>query len=247
LIVFAKRRDGFFRHLLGMKYHSLHPWDITPRQAMRIQEDLRSRVVLKNEFGDLKVIAGADVALDKKRGQGYAGAIAYAFPELGEIERQGATGPLHFPYVPGLLAFREAPILLEALEALKVEPDLIIFDGQGRAHPRRMGIATHMGILLDTPTIGCAKSRLIGTHGDVGPEVGDYASLSHENQVVGAVLRTRRGIRPIFVSPGHKIDLPTSIAIIMKCLDGYRVPKPTRKADHYVGAIKGGEFAKPSP
>jgi deoxyribonuclease V len=145
---------------------------------------------------------------------------------------------LTFPYLPGLLAFREAPVLLAALALLATEPDLLLFDGQGIAHGRRMGIATHMGILLNKPTIGCAKSRLVGTFEEPGTDRGSYKPLVHAGETVGAVVRTRRGVKPIFVSPGTGISLRTAIQIVVQCLDGYRIPKPTREADHYVGIMK---------
>jgi deoxyribonuclease V len=169
---------------------------------------------------------------------GYGGVITYTFPRLEEIERRWVRMKLKFPYVPGLLAFREAPVLLAALKLLSTEPDLLLFDGQGIAHGRRMGIATHMGILLNKPTIGCAKSRLVGTFEEPGADRGCYEPLVHGGETVGAVLRTRKQVRPIFVSPGTGISIKTSINIVMQCLDGYRIPKPTREADHYVGSIK---------
>ena len=154
------------------------------------------------------------------------------------LEECIATRPLTFPYVPGLLSFREAPALLAALRKLRTTPHALICDGQGYAHPRRLGIATHMGLILDIPTIGCAKSRLVGEHGEPGPDVGDYAELAHEGETIGAVLRTRESVKPVFVSSGHKISLETSISIMRQCADGYRIPKPTREADKYVAQLK---------
>jgi deoxyribonuclease V len=221
-----------------MDYKDLHPWDVTPKAAVGIQNNLRNRIKLKDSFRKIRVIAGADVAFDKSSNQGYGGVIVYSFPELEEIERQGVIRPITFPYVPGLLAFREAPILLEAFSSLKTETDMILFDGQGIAHFRRMGIATHMGIVLNKPTIGCAKSRLIGRYKDPGEKVGSCAPLIHGEETVGMVLRTRKKVRPIFVSQGHKISLETSVEIVLKCSDGYRIPKPTREADRYVALLK---------
>jgi deoxyribonuclease V len=221
-----------------MDYKDLHPWDVTPKAAVGIQNNLRNRIRLKDSFKKIRVIAGSDVAFDKRSNQGYGGVIVYSFPEMDEIERQGVIKPITFPYVPGLLAFRESPILLEAFSFLKTEPDLILFDGQGIAHFRRMGIATHMGIVLNKPTIGCAKSRLIGRYADPGENVGSYSPLIHGDETVGMVLRTRKRVRPIFVSPGTKISLETSIKVVLQCLDGYRIPKPTREADRYVALLK---------
>ena len=224
-----------------MDYKDLHPWDVTPKAAVGIQNNLKNRIQLKDSFGKIRVIAGADVAFDKSENQGYGGVIAYRFPELVEIERQGVIRPITFPYVPGLLAFREAPILLEAFASLETEPDMILFDGQGIAHFRRMGIATHMGIVLNKPTIGCAKSRLIGGYADPGEDVGSTSPLIDGEDTVGAVLRTRKKVRPIFVSPGTKISLETCIKVVLKCVDGYRIPKPTREADRYVAHLKKDE------
>lgn len=221
-----------------MDYKDLHPWDVTPKAAVGIQNNLRNRIQLRDSFKKIRVIAGADVAFDKSSNQGYGGVIVYSFPEMEEIERQGAIMPITFPYVPGLLAFREAPILLEAFASLRTEPDIILFDGQGIAHFRRMGIATHMGIVLNKPTIGCAKSRLIGRYEDPGENVGSFSSLIDGEETVGMVLRTRKRVRPIFVSPGTKISLETSIEVVLQCIDGYRIPKPTREADRYVALLK---------
>jgi len=211
---------------------------------MQIQNDLRQRVVLETTFSEVRTIAGADIAVGRDENRGYAGVIVYEFPSFREIERAHAVVEIKFPYVPGLLVFREGPALLAAFEKIKTEPDIIIFDGQGLAHPRRMGIATHMGIILDKPTIGCAKSRLTGTFYEPGPNVGDYSPLMDGEETIGAVLRTRENVNPIFVSQGHKIDLPKSIEIIMQCLDGYRIPKPTREADKFVGQVKAGKFSE---
>jgi len=221
-----------------LRSSSSHVWDVTAREAVAIQEELRERVVLENDFGRVEVVAGVDMAVDSQAHEGYGGAIAFTFPGLAEIERRIAVQRLTFPYVPGLLSFREAPVVLEALEGLKVEADVILVDGQGIAHPRGVGIASHLGIILDKPTIGCAKSRLVGSFEEPGMEAGDCSPLIYQGKVVGAVLRTRRGVRPIFVSPGHKIDLPTSIEITLKCVERYRIPKPTREADLLVGEAK---------
>jgi len=221
-----------------MDYQNLHPWNVTAREAITIQVDLKKRVALKDSFNEIRVVAGADVSFDKSKHEGYGGVIAYSFPELEEIERRGVRKEVTFPYVPGLLAFREAPVLLEACASLKVEPDVILFDGQGLAHFRRMGIATHMGILLNKPAIGCAKSRLIGRFEEPGGDVGSYSPLMDAGEKVGVVLRTRKRVRPVFVSPGNKISLKTCIDVVLKCVDGYRIPKPTREADRYVARIK---------
>ena len=175
--------------LFSMKYNDLHPWNVTPKTAVEIQKSLRKRLECRDSFEKVNIIAGADVSFDKKRNESYAGVIVYSFPELEEIERKGAKKELTFPYVPGLLAFREAPVLLEAFASLETEPDVILFDGQGIAHFRRMGIATHLGILLDKASIGCAKSRLVGKYTEPGEEVGDYSPLVDNVETIGVVLR----------------------------------------------------------
>jgi deoxyribonuclease V len=221
-----------------MRYKKLHPWKVTPAEGKKIQEELRERVVLHDDFPQVELIAGADLSIDKESNRGFAGVIVYTFPDLDEVERRHAHCKLTMPYIPGLLAFREAPALLKAFEKVKHEPDAIMFDGQGIAHPRWMGIATHMGLVLDKPTIGCAKSRLIGSFEEPGPEVGDQSRLAHEGETIGVVLRTRRNVKPIFVSQGHRISLRTCVDITLQCVDGYLIPKLTREADHFVGEIK---------
>jgi deoxyribonuclease V len=243
--IFLAGHYVFFNGGRKVQYRHLHPWNVTPREAMKIQEALKLQVVLQGAPGDIRLVAGADIALDKETNKGYAGVIVFRFPELIEVERRHAVKELTFPYIPGLLAFREAPVLLQAFSELQHEPDVVILDGQGIAHPRRMGIASHMGLLLDIPSIGCAKSRLVGSFEEPGPHAGEYTLLMDADEVIGAVLRTRDNVNPVFISPGHKIDLSASIEIIMKCVDGYRIPKPTRLADHFVGQIKKG--LPPSP
>lgn len=217
-----------------MQYFSLHNWAVTPREAKAIQADLASQVITHNNFSEIKTIAGADIALDTERNLGFGGVIIYTYPDLKKVERAHAVVPLQFPYIPGLLAFREGPVLLKAFEQLKIEPDLIIFDGQGIAHPRRLGIASHMGLILNKPTIGCAKKVLVGKYQEPDLAQGNQTPLVDKGEVIGTCLRTRFKVKPIFVSIGHKVDLPTAIKIVISCLDGTRIPKPTREADHYV-------------
>jgi deoxyribonuclease V len=221
-----------------MRALNLHPWNVSTAEARCIQNELCHQVVLHNDFPHIDLIAGADLAIDTTSNEGYAGVIVYTFPDLEEVERRHAHCKLSFPYIPGLLAFREAPVLLKAFAKVQHEPDVVVFDGQGVAHPRGMGIATHMGLVLDKATIGCAKSRLIGSFEEPGPDVGDYWPLVFGEKTIGAVLRTRRNVKPIFVSQGHRIGLETCIDILLQCSDGYRIPRPTREADHFVGEIK---------
>jgi deoxyribonuclease V len=218
------------------KLHSR--WNLSPRQAMQLQERWRERVVLEDQFESIRTVAGADLAFDPATGVAFAGVVLYRFPELQEIERRMARMQLRFPYVPGLLSFRESPILLAAFARLRTEPDLILIDGHGRAHPRLFGIACHIGVLFDKPTIGCAKSLLVGEYDDPPARAGSASPLIFQNQKVGAVLRTRRGVKPIFVTQGHRVSLPTAVRLVRACLDGFRIPKPTREADHYAGELR---------
>lgn len=205
----------------------------------------------------LRYVAGADVAFElgrgsrgperrdgvasTSRGRAIAGVIVYSFPELVEVERVTAERPVSFPYVPGLLSFREAPALLRALERLRHMPDLIFYDGHGYAHPRRFGIACHLGVVLDRPTIGCAKSRLVGAHAEPPRQAGLSTPLLDDGETIGAVLRTRTGVKPIYVSPGHRVSLGRAIELVLAVCDGYRIPKPTREADHFVATVKRGD------
>ena len=213
-------------------------WNLTPRQAMRLQEGLRERVELEDRFGDIHYVAGADMAFDPATEVAFAGVIVYRFPGLEEVERRMARRKLRFPYVPGLLSFRECPILLAAFARLETEPDLILIDGHGRAHPRRFGIACHIGILFDKPTIGCAKSRLVGEHEEPGERAGATAPLMLEGERLGVVLRTRDHVRPIYVTTGHRVALDSAVGLVKQCIDGFRIPKPTREADHYVRDLR---------
>ena len=213
-------------------------WNLTPREARRVQEKLRDRVVEEDRLGEPHFVAGADMAFDPATDLAFAGVIVYRFPEMQEIERRCARRKLRFPYVPGLLSFREGPILLAALARLKTEPDLLLIDGHGRAHPRRFGIACHLGVILGCPTIGCAKSLLVGEHREPGARAGATAPLFLEGERVGMVLRTREGVKPIYVTVGHQVSLDSAVRLVRKCLDGFRIPKPTREADHYVRELR---------
>jgi len=210
-------------------------------EARKIQESLRPRLEFPATLPEIRFIAGCDMAIDKADNTGTAGVIVYRWPELEEVERRYASAKLTFPYVPGFLSFREAPVLLEAIAKLEHEPDLFFFDGQGIAHPRGLGIASHLGLILDKPSVGCAKSRLCGEHGDPPAKKGGCAHLvGKDGKRLGAVLRTRDRVHPVFVSPGHKIDIQNAVRIVLSCCDGYRIPKPTREADHFVEKAKRG-------
>ncbi|MBZ5528852.1 MAG: endonuclease V [Acidobacteriia bacterium] len=245
-----------------MRVHKLHSWNLTPREAARVRSERRGRWEGCDRFaegaGKIAYVAGCDAAyflggsqaLGKRSRQGalreanraIAGVIVYRFPDMIEVERVYAQAPLRFPYVPGLLSFRECPALLAAFRKLKHEPDVIFCDGQGIAHPRRFGLACHLGGLLDRPTSGCAKSRLIGEEREPGQRAGNWTALTvgsgGKKETIGAVLRTRDGVRPIYVSQGHRVTLETAIRLTLAVCDGSRIPRPTREADRYVGELK---------
>ena len=190
----------------------------------------------RNRIGRVRAVAGADIAL--RGDNGYAAVILYSFPGLAELERVSSTGKLRFPYVPGLLAFREIPLLLDAFGKLHRRPDLILADAHGWAHPRRAGMACHLGLLLDIPTIGCAKSVLIGQYQEPAVERGASSSLVEKKEVIGRVVRTRTGVKPVFVSCGHRVSLPTAVRMVLACSDGPRIPKPQREADRWVKQLR---------
>jgi deoxyribonuclease V len=232
-----------------------HRWDVSPAEAREIQQKLREKWEGHDRLGTIRTVAGLDAAfilrgsqaLKRKRSRwgalrdanrAIAGVILYSFPDLQEIERASAEIPLTFPYVPGFLSFREIPALLGALEKLSELPDLLFCDGQGFAHPRRMGLASHLGILLDRPSIGCAKSILLGKHARVGTEKGEWEALLDGSETVGAALRTRTATKPVYVSQGHRVSLETAIRLTLAVCDGTRIPRPTRDADRFVRVVK---------
>ena len=222
-----------------MKLYTPHRWDLSYREALRVQEKLSPRVRLRPlRLGAIRYVAGADIALDKPSELGVAAVVVLTFPELEIIEEVTASAPLPFPYIPGMLSFREIPILALCLRKVRAPVDVLLCDGQGIAHPRRFGLASHIGVLLRRPTIGCAKSRLVGEHGAVGRRRGSFAPLVHEGDRVGSVLRTRDGVNPIFVSPGHLVDHASARRIALACAPRYRVPEPTRIADRLAGEEK---------
>ena len=219
----------------------LHPWDVPPDEAIRIQRRLASQVISHGEPERVTLVAGADISVDRA-GRGRGAVVVLSYPELQVVEQVVEEREVPFPYVPGLLSFREAPVLLPALERLRHRPDLLVVDGQGLAHPRRFGIACHLGLLLDVPAIGCGKSRLVGEYREPGPQVGDRSPLVDRGQVVGQVVRTRAGVKPVFVSVGHRIGLDAAVAWILRCVRGHRLPEPTRLADAVAGGrpVSGG-------
>ena len=211
---------------------------MTPSQAIQIQNRLAGAVRPIAPARKIRFVAGVDLAFSRDGARCLAGVVLWDCQEAVVVEEQVAARPLRFPYVPGLLSFRETPAVLAALRKLRNTPDCVMCDGHGYAHPRRFGIACHVGILCNLPTIGCAKSRLTGEHGTPGAKRGARAALIDAGQVIGTVLRTREGVRPVFVSIGHRMDLPTAERIVLDCSQGFRLPEPTRRADRLVAAMK---------
>ena len=213
----------------------IHDWPATLEEAQAIQQRLRAQVITHDDFGDVRAVAGVDAGYegDAQAGQAIARAavVVLAYPSLQPLDYVVARRPAPFPYVPGFLSFREAPAVLAALGELRVRPDLLICDGQGIAHPRRMGIATHVGLLAGIPSIGCAKSLLVGRHDPVPDERGAYVPLMYRGEQLGVVLRTRVGVKPVYVSVGHRVSLPSAINFVMACVTKYRLPETTRAAD----------------
>ncbi|MFC1955819.1 deoxyribonuclease V [Chloroflexota bacterium] len=213
-----------------MEVGKLHGWQVNTAQALEIQMRLANQVSGITEVINPCFIAGVDISVKRERGTATAAAVVLSYPELRLVETQMVKEELDYSYVPGLLSFREAPLILAACEKLTVTPDLVMVDGQGIAHTRRMGLASHLGLFLNTPTIGCNKSRLCGSHEEPGMEPGDYSELVDRDEVIVAVLRTKLAVNPVYVSIGHKIDLQTAINWVLECCRGYRLPEPTRLA-----------------
>jgi len=215
-----------------MKIKRLHDWNLTPREAMELQKQLAFEVIRADDFVEpVKTVAGIDLGYDAKNDTSRAVVVVLKFPELELIESSEALLPIQFPYVPSLLSFRETPVAIKALEKLKTAPDLILCDGQGIAHPRRFGIACHIGLLTDTPSIGVAKSILTGKFENLGDERGSVAPLIVRNEQIGAALRTKDKVQPVYVSVGHRISLETAVRYVLQCAPKYRLPETTRLAD----------------
>ncbi len=219
-----------------------HEWNLTPEAAVALQSRLAKQVILADEPEPPRTVAGVDVSV--KNDVSRAAVAVLSFPKLEMLAYAAAERPTVFPYIPGLLSFREAPVILDALARLNAEPDLLIFDGQGVAHPRRLGIASHVGVLLDRPTVGCAKSRLCGRFREPGPKRGETAELVHRGETIGAALRTRDGVKPVFVSPGHRISMETAVARVLACGAGFRLPETTRWADGIAGGTLPRTYAE---
>lgn len=211
-------------------------WPVSISEAREIQEEFRNKVKIVPLGRSPRYIAGVDAAFFNDKV--VAVACLYKYPEAVPLEENFTIEKIPFPYIPGYLSFREGPAAVKALEGLKIKPDLILFDGQGIAHPKGLGIASHIGVILDIPSVGCAKSRLVGEYEEPGKKKGDWSPLNYKEGTVGAVLRTRDGVRPLFVSPGHRIDLKGSIEIVLRCTGRYRIPEPLRRADMISKRIK---------
>ena len=209
-----------------------HPWKVTPEEAIQIQENLRHRIILKKTFSRVTTIGGGDVSYQKEGDSLFGAVVVLSFPQLETLDVATSRGKASFPYIPGLLTFREGPILIKTFQKLRIRPDILILDGQGIAHPRGIGLATHLGIWFNLPSIGCAKTPLLGESVIPRPSKGSFELIQKNGREVGVVLRTKNRVKPVFVSPGHQIDLPTGFRLVLESCQGFRIPEPLRKAHH---------------
>jgi len=216
----------------------LHAWDLEPTEAVALQRQLASQVKVDVPLTDYELVAGADVSYNRFSTTFYAAVVVLRRSDWSIIETVGAVGENAFPYIPGLLSFREAPVLLQAFAKVKHRPDVVVCDGQGIAHPRRFGIACHLGLWLKLPTIGCGKTKLTGKYEEPGPLPGDTSPLLDRGEVIGEVVRTKARTKPLFVSPGNLIDLASSVRLIVGACKGYRQPEPTRQAHLKVNEVR---------
>jgi deoxyribonuclease V len=223
-----------------MRIKTTHPLDVSVPEAREWQERLRRLVSTENRLrlDRLRLVAGTDISYLRESRLALGAVVLMRYPSMEVLEMTASAVQVSFPYVPGLLSFRELPALLPALEALEGRPQLVLVDGQGLAHPKRFGLASHLGVLLDVPTVGCAKSRLVGEAGEPGGKVGDWVPLLHEGDTVGAVLRTREKVKPLYVSIGHMVDLPTAVEAVLSCLRGTRLPEPQKRAHSLTVELK---------
>lgn len=221
-----------------MRERGLHRWDVFPEEAIKIQNRLRAQLDLRSEPERIETIAGIDVSYAKGSDWLFAAVVVLRVRDLHVLDSASATATVSFPYIPGLLSFRECPAVLQAWEKLRVKPDCLMCDGQGIAHPRRLGIASHLGLWLDMPSIGCAKSLLVGEYREPGLKRGSIEPLYHRKEQVGVILRTKDGVQPVFVSQGHKITLQRAIETVLACCTKYRLPEPTRQAHLLVNEIR---------
>jgi len=222
-----------------VKAKNLHPWDVDYKAAVAIQAELREKLILADGLsGDIRVIAGADISCTKGDDRVFAAVVLLDAATLEVIEEATYSGRTSIPYIPGLLSFREGPALLQAFGKLRKRPDVALFDGQGVAHPRGFGLAAHMGLLLDVPAIGCAKTRLIGAFAEPGGRRGQCSPLVQDGKLIGAVVRTKDRVKPVFVSQGHRVSLERAVEIVLQCARRYRIPEPIRRAHILVNKLR---------
>lgn len=223
-----------------MKINKLHGFDLTFAEAKGIQSRLAEQLIIEGgpEISDIRTVAGCDCAFDRRRNLAFGALVVFRFPSMEKTEIITGHREIRFPYVPGYLSFRELEVLLGLFERLETSPDLVLADGQGIAHPRRIGLASHLGLFLGIPTIGCAKSRLIGTFAEPGIEKGSWSPLLDKDEIIGSLLRTRRGVRPMFISPGHLVGIEKSRKLALACTSKFRLPEPPRIADIEVAKFK---------
>jgi deoxyribonuclease V len=220
-----------------MKFQNLHPWNVSPKEAIAIQNHLRPRIIKEDKFTNLRSLASIDVGYKFGTDKAQAVVVVMQFPSLEIIETTNTRAPLTFPYIPGLLSFREIPLILDAIKLLSHRPQLLICDAHGIAHPRRFGLASHLGLICDLPSIGVGKSCLVGQYKEVPLQRGSWQALTSESEVIGAVLRTQNGINPVIISIGHRISLITAIHITLLCIHKFRLPEPIRTAHHLAKTI----------
>jgi deoxyribonuclease V len=215
--------------------HELHRWDVTPTEAVALQRELAAQVITDQPLplDAITLVGGVDVSV--KDNVSRAAVVVLRYPELDVIEAVQASIPTPFPYIPGLLSFREGAVILDAMRRLQARPDVFMFDGQGIAHPRRIGIASHVGLFIDVPTVGCAKSRLSGHAGPLPPEKGAWVPLQDRGEIIGVELRTRDNVKPVYVSVGNRATLDTARELVLRCTTRYRLPEPTRAAHNSAG------------
>jgi deoxyribonuclease V len=231
-----------------MNVRRLHPWNVPPAEAIRIQQSLRRQLDVKAYRGSIDTVAGVDVAYDRRSSTVYAAAIVMQLKDHRILETATASGRAAFPYVPGLLSFRECPVVLKTFKKLQRRPDCLLCDGQGIAHPRRFGLACHLGLLLDLPSIGCAKSLLVGEYREPAPPRGSSQILYDKGERVGIILRTRDGVGPVYVSPGYRMSFQRACTVVLRASGGYRIPEPTRQAHLLVSALRrGANRSTPTP
>ncbi|MCI0456363.1 MAG: deoxyribonuclease V [Gemmataceae bacterium] len=221
-----------------MRIHALHRWDLSLEEAAQLQRELAPRVSTRTPLTRCELVAGADIAYNRFSTRHYAAVVVLRAPDWEVVEVQEAVGEAAFPYQPGYLSFREVPVLLEAFAKVETQPDVVMVDGQGVAHPRRFGLACHLGLLLDVPCLGCAKTRLTGFHKELGQEAGSLAALVDGTETVGYAVRTGTGVKPVYVSAGHRIDLASSVLVVLATCRESRVPEPTRQAHLRVNEMR---------